>query len=330
MDVKKLLADYWGLTDIELYPIESGLINATTKVQSAQGHFVLQSINRHVFPDPITLHAQLLRFSSAFASATLEKLQFVPASANSSLVHVGDSFFRLVSYIPSRTITHPSIEQARQAILALQEFHAQCAAFDTKDWQEPIPGFLAVAQRVQAFQLALLQALPLRKQLFEEANLDVSVYLMQAHNWALFLESAPIQLIHADPKCSNFLVDLSTNHIRALIDWDTLMLGSVFYDYADLIRSFCSKGEEVSTEGTLFLPENYEAIVANLHGDASVLQQAVLGVVSVQGLRFLSDFLVGDVYYTVKDAQHNWRRACNQFRLATEMQDYFTTHMRAR
>jgi hypothetical protein len=108
------------------------------------------------------------------------------------------------------------------------------------------------------------------------------------------------------------------------------MLGSVFYDYADLIRSFCSKGEEVSTEGTLFLPENFEAIVANLHGDASVLQQAVLGVVSVQGLRFLSDFLVGDVYYTVKDAQHNWRRACNQFRLATEMQDYFTTHMRAR
>jgi hypothetical protein len=92
-----------------------------------------------------------------------------------------------------------------------------------------------------------------------------------------------------------------------------------------MIRSYCSFGEEVPEGKPLFREDIFEVLLASFHFDELKIFKAACGVILVQALRFLTDYLQNDVYYKVKDEQHNLRRAFNQLRLAEELKAYWVT-----
>jgi hypothetical protein len=92
-----------------------------------------------------------------------------------------------------------------------------------------------------------------------------------------------------------------------------------------MMRSYCSFGEEVPEGNPLFREEIFEVLLETFQLDEVKIFTAACGVILVQALRFLTDYLQNDVYYKVKDEQHNLRRALNQLQLAEELKQYWFT-----
>jgi thiamine kinase-like enzyme len=139
----------------------------------------------------------------------------------------------------------------------------------------------------------------------------------------------PKRVIHGDTKVSNFLFHKNTGLPIALIDYDTLMIGTIIYDFGDMIRSFTNlKSEDENSKGMYFSYSTYQVIkkgyLESVLGqikeeEKNHLDLGAKAVVFVQGLRFLTDYLNGNVYYKTIDSKHNLRRAHNQLYLFLEM-----------
>lgn len=325
MDLKHLLDSIWGLRVTEVKPIDQGLINHTWLVRTPTHNFILQQINSKVFKNPNLLQEQLELLSKKMVLESLVSLEFM-AIEGQTCFEYEQQFFRLQRAIsPSTTISTIDERIAHLAAKALLEFHAALRQVTIEKWIEPINNFLNPNFRVAAYHEAKKNANPRLLAASEQAISALEQQIHLIHAWQELLDAEPKVLIHADPKLSNFLFTTDSKGVRALIDWDTIQFGSPYYDYADMIRSFCSVGEEVSSQEALFKAPIFEALLATFDVDEIKLFSAVQGLVLVQALRFLSDFLEGNQYYKVNDELHNLRRATNQLRFVEEIQAYWAT-----
>ena len=328
MDLKQLLDSIWGLKVTEVKPIEKGLINHTWLVRTPTHNYILQRINQGVFHNPILLQDQLHVLSKNIALPHLVKLEFIEVEGQTCF-EFEQYYFRLQRAItPSTTIHSIDEDVARLAAGALLEFHAALQKVSIENWKEPINNFLIPSFRIQAYQEAIKKANQSQLEIAKQAIEAINEQMLFIEAWQDLLDDEPKEFIHADPKLSNFLFTTNGKGVRSLIDWDTIQLGCPFYDYADMIRSFCSVGEEVSSKEALFRASIFEALVATFGVDENKLFTAAQGLVLVQALRFLTDFLEGNKYYKVSDELHNLRRAANQLRFVEEMQAYWTTTRR--
>ena len=326
MDLRALVNIEWGLTSTNILPIDNGLINRTWLVRTPTADFILQNVNTLIFKNPSILQEQLVNLAAQIKLPNLVPLQFIPTKRGQHLLLIEGQTFRLCRAIsPSTTLQIVSLANAQQAAWALLEFQAALSKVEASTWQAPIDGFLDVKKRLQTYQLAVERADQHRKTAAQEAIFFIEKQWSVLSDWQLFLEQAPRVLIHADPKISNFLFSYNGGQVRALIDWDTIQLGSPYYDFADMIRSYCSYGEEADSSQPLFRADIFEVLLATLNADQNKLYKAACGVILVQALRFLTDYLQKDCYYKVKDPQHNLRRTANQLRLVSELQAYWLT-----
>jgi len=326
MELKALLFEEWGLQPTHISPIEEGLINHTWLVRTTTANFILQKINAHVFNEPALLQLQLEGFSKAVILPKLIPLQFLPTKAGTTCFAFENQYYRLVAAItPSRTLNSVTVENSKLAAAALLEFHAALGQIDAQHWKAPISGFLDVGLRLKVYQDTIRNIDSDRKLKASSAIKLLEDNWTFLTDWQDFLEKAPKVLIHADPKLGNFLFHPNGNQVRALIDWDTIQLGSPFYDYGDMMRSYCSFGEDVPEGKPLFREEIFEVLLETFQLDEVKIFTAACGVILVQALRFLTDYLQNDIYYKVKDEQHNLRRALNQLHLAEELKQYWFT-----
>ena len=109
----------------------------------------------------------------------------------------------------------------------------------------------------------------------------------------------------------------------AVIDLDTCMSGYLLYDFGDMVRTFCSTVEEDSIELNK-LTVSEPIFAALCQGYLSELDDVMtpaekqslwLGarlMCFMLGVRFLTDYLAGDCYFTTQHAEHNLQRAANQ------------------
>jgi hypothetical protein len=130
------------------------------------------------------------------------------------------------------------------------------------------------------------------------------------------------------------LLHKTTGEGMCVVDLDTVMTGCVLHDFGDLVRTAaCSALEdEPELDKIFFLPKTFEAIVEGyLKTAGSILESSEIEHLAVApqiityelGLRFLTDYLEGDVYFKVKRDGHNLDRVRAQFRLLASMEDYF-------
>jgi len=331
MDLRALVNIEWGLTSTHILPIDNGLINRTWLIRTTTADFILQNVNTIVFKDVVILQEQLVSVARQIALPKLVPLYFLPTLKGAELLRVKGQTFRLARAItPSKTLTEATVINVSLATQALLEFHEALSHITFAEWQQPITGFLDVQKRLEAYQFAKAASNTERQTKATQTMASLEAKWDYLLDWQHFLEKETKVLIHADPKLSNFLFHPNGREVRALIDWDTIQLGSPYYDYGDMIRSYCSFGEEIDADQPLFRKEIYEAIQAALQVDPLKLKRAACGVIMVQALRFLTDYLQNDQYYRVKDAEHNLRRAANQLRMVEELNAFWlTTQKRA-
>ena len=126
------------------------------------------------------------------------------------------------------------------------------------------------------------------------------------------------------------LLDADTQQGLAVCDLDTLMPGKVISDLGDMIRTFVSPVSEESTdfEKVVVREDFYQALVEGYlsemkavltETEKSAVFYSGLFLVYMQGIRFLADYLNGDIYYPIKYPEHNLNRARNQMVLLQDL-----------
>ena len=141
----------------------------------------------------------------------------------------------------------------------------------------------------------------------------------------------PLRVTHNDTKLNNVLFDAETRRPICVIDLDTVMPGLAAFDYGDSIRFGASTAAEDETdlsrvEMSLKLFEAYtrgfmEACGANLtETERRTLPMGAKLMTLECGVRFLTDYLSGDVYFRIHRPEHNLDRCRTQFKLVADME----------
>ena len=144
----------------------------------------------------------------------------------------------------------------------------------------------------------------------------------------------PVRVTHNDTKLNNVLMDEVTGEGICIIDLDTVMPGLVIYDFGDSIRfgaNHCAEDEtdlsKVSLDVDLFAA--YTA--AFLEGTGGSLTNEEIAylpwgakLMTLEcGIRFLTDYLVGDEYFHIARERHNLDRSRTQFKLVADMEEHW-------
>ena len=315
--------------------LKGGLIHKTFLVEAMNdAYFVLQGVNTQVFHNPNLVVMNQQRIAQHLEQKGYPKICLTMlANADERFLlldHKGQTWRMFHAIHPSKSLeVLGKHSQAFAAAKALSEFHSYLMDFPKDQLQESIPGFLDFKKRRKDYRHSLKVAIPYR---LTQAN-DLIQKLVEhegiLNRYLQLLPKLPLRIIHADPKLSNFLFNESGEDVCAIIDWDTIMPGSMLYDFGDMIRSFCQVGTEDSLQKKAFNPQilrellngYFEGTMNNYLSDLE-RENILLGakaVMYIQGLRFLSDYLIGDQYYWVEDENHNLRRARNQLQMLEEI-----------
>ena len=141
----------------------------------------------------------------------------------------------------------------------------------------------------------------------------------------------PLRVTHNDTKLNNILMDKDTRKGICIIDLDTVMPGLSIHDFGDSIRFGANTAEEDepdTSKVSLSLPL-FEAYVKGfLEGCEGSLTKTEVDMLPMGaklmtiecGMRFLADYLNGDVYFKIHREKQNLDRARTQFALVADME----------
>jgi len=348
-DVLEIAARFLSVPpdELRLRPIESGLINRTFLVQTGAGdRYVLQRVNHQVFPNSevIAANVELVNARLAESGYPLERYHFFKTPEGAFHHYDAEGWpWRLVSHVPdSATFDKARTpERSREGARAFSLFyrHLNSGSGDL-NLTPAIPDFINFQKRIAAYRTTLSEkqqnhatqnSKPNTQNWLPEraATLIASVqpHLNLPEKWIEWQGAGllPRRIIHADPKISNVLFHETRHTALAVIDLDTVMHGTLLYDFGDMARSYANTtAEDDASEPAPFSPELYratrEGFLSQLPDvlepiELENLDYSAQVVVLIQCLRFLTDFLQGDAYYHVVRPEQNLDRAVNQFRL---------------
>lgn len=140
------------------------------------------------------------------------------------------------------------------------------------------------------------------------------------------------RVTHNDTKMNNVLFDKKTSEGLCVIDLDTIMPGTILFDTGDMIRTACNTGGEDETDLSKiqFNRNFYKTLISGYLEKASsfleenekmLIKESGRVITQIMAVRFLTDYLNGDLYYHTKYPEHNLTRARTQIRLMESMDE---------
>ncbi len=318
-------------------PYGSGHINRTALVVTTQKRYILQQMNTDVFPDSDGLMRNVCAVTDYLNGKGVETLTVIPTKTGERYLK-GECCFRIYAFIENTT-SYQTVEDGRifyNAGRAFGEFQNHLADFNAEGLVEVIPHFHDTPKRFQAFTAALAADKCNRA---KDCKQQIDFVLARQNTFDKVVKgladgSIPLRVTHNDTKLNNILMDAATGEARAVIDLDTIMPGSLLYDFGDSIRFGASTAAEDEKDLTKvhFNLALFEAYVGGYCGalrqsitqnEANLLPYSAYLLTMECGMRFLTDYLAGDTYFATKYAEHNLVRCKTQFRLASEMEQQF-------
>jgi Ser/Thr protein kinase RdoA (MazF antagonist) len=259
-------------------------------------------------------------------------LTLVPAHDGSPLWIAPDgsawrTFLLIEGAVTRETIEGP--EQARTVARAFAEFAGMLSDLPPPSLAVAIPAFHDLGKRFADFEAAVAsdsfgRAAGVRGEIeaTRAAHAELNRLLAQARP-----EQAPRRVMHHDCKLNNLLLDEKTGEALCVIDLDTVMEGTVLSDFGELVRTATCRSpeDEPRLENIQFDLGLFEALARGYAaGAASWLSEPEARLLPLAGptlalmnaIRFLSDFLSGDVYFRVHRDAQNLDRHRAQLRLA--------------
>ena len=334
MDPKIIVEQFLGSVGIlSITPIENGLINHTYLVETESGKFILQQVNTLIFKNPKAIQNNHLKINEILDRSGYSKktVKIIPTLSNHLLFEKNNEAWRMLEFLEnSVTFLKPSsTEIAFEATKCLSEFY-KIINQETIILEETFPDFINFEKRIIDFKRALIQKTERKEKAEKDINFILE-HLSLPDKWIELQnqKSLPNRVIHADPKISNILFD-KENKAIAVIDLDTMMNGTILYDFGDMIRSYTNNSDE--DEGSVsdnFNAENYVAVKDGFLFylkdtltpiELENLDYAAQLIIYIQAVRFLTDFLNHDIYYSVKYDLQNLDRTKNQINLLKGLQ----------
>ena len=319
----------------EITPVNSGLINNTYKVKFEESTFILQKVNQFVFKDPNLIQENYNEIVKQLSVSAYSKkqLEFLKSISNIELVQYNNTFWRMSKFIKGKTYAVcKSLEMASTAAKSLAEFHVSLKELDYKKIKEPIKHFCNFNHRIQQYRESTVHGDFHRLKNAKNFMGEIESNLKYIHDYIKIEKDIKKRIIHGDPKVSNFLFDHKTHEVISIIDIDTIMPGSILFDFGDMVRSFANKSHEDSQiKERIFNPDIYNTLKKGYLSEAKKflspiekesLDLSALTVALIQCIRFLTDYYNLDVYYHVNEPEHNLKRAINQFSFFKELKAY--------
>ncbi len=333
-------------TPVRIRELTSGNINVTYRLDMAEAptapRYVLQRINTEAFKNPAALMENIglvtehIRHSyeADGLDPTRRVLTFVKADTGSLLYTAPDgSAWRAYRYVDGVTaydgIESPAIFY--EAGRGFGDFQKRLSDFPADRLTETIPGFHDTPARYKVFLDAVKSDIAGRAAEVAEEIAFICAHeeLMSAIVSRLGID-LPLRVTHNDTKLNNVLIDNETGHALCIIDLDTVMPGSALYDYGDAVRyGACTAAEDetdlsrVKFDMALFeaFTEGFVSATAGGLTDAELraLPTSVAVIACELGMRFLTDYLNGDVYFKTAYPTHNLVRARTQLKLLSEL-----------
>jgi thiamine kinase-like enzyme len=323
------------LHEFTVEALDGGLINSSFKVtcNTLPYSFLLQRINHHVFkkPEEVQLNYQLLwkHLESGSVDVYMPEPKYFLGEADLYWDN-NRNYWRILEFIDDGKMfsNAETPEQARETAKTFALFTGAFQNFDVDLLKETIPDFHNLSFRYKQFEESLKSERYERIQKATSLIEELKSRIRYVNFYEVITESAefPKRVMHHDAKIANILFSKTTGKVICPIDFDTTMPGYFFSDLGDMIRSMACSHDETSRdfENITIRKEFYDAIV---DGYLSVMDKyltasekknihyAGIIIIYMQALRFITDYLNGDIYYKTTYPEQNFDRAKNQLAL---------------
>lgn len=305
--------------------------------------YILQRINTSIF-DPDKLMHNIVLVTDYLHKLIAERggdpyretLTIIPTCDGAYYYRDSEgNCFRAYIFIED-TIAYEAIESHEvfeNTGLAFGLFQKDLADFPADSLYEIIPDFHNTAKRLNALKAAVKEDKAGRADSVRE---DIEFALSREADCSKVVDMLeegrlPLRVTHNDTKLNNILIDRNTGKATCIVDLDTIMPGSILYDFGDSVRFGASTAAEdetdlskVSCDLTLF--ESFAKGFLKATSDSITEEERDLLAFSCKlitlelGIRFLTDHLNGDTYFHIAHENHNLERARSQFKLVLDME----------
>lgn len=338
----QVLAAYgFSHNNVSVTPHGTGLINRTWVIRSGNDEYILQQLNHQVFPHPEYI-AENIEMVGSYLSKHFPDTIFprpVPALSGKTLIHVEQNYYRLFPFI-ANSVTIDVAHNPGQAFEAARQFGAftrLLSDFPANKLHNTLPDFHNLFLRYTAFRKAIEKGL--KDRIGNAARLidylTAQHPLVTRYQEILSNPGFKLRVTHHDTKISNVLFD-KRGHGICVIDLDTVMPGYFISDVGDMFRTYlCPVSEEENDMSRIHIRQEYfEAIVRGYLEEMTEILTPVEKasfvyagefMLYMQALRFLTDYLNGDIYYGSRYEGHNYVRASNQATLLQRFQEQAPT-----
>lgn len=334
--IKNIIDQYFPNQNASFELFGNGHINDTYKIiVDNKTEYILQKINTEVFRNPDAI----MHNYGNLVDALVEKedieipLLIETKAGNNCINNSPDGFWRMTSFVKdSHSIeVVENKDQAFQAGIGFGWFLNKFSDCNSLKFKEVIPDFHSLTFRLKQLNEAIKDNLSNR---LEDAAQLVGFYLSRKEQLLkveklILSGEIPTRVVHNDTKINNLL--FRDDSAVAVIDLDTVGPGSVLFDFGDAIRTNSNEAEEDEQDlsKVKFNIDYFEAFTNGylnqtrqllVKEEISNLQLAPIYMTYIMGIRFLADFINGDVYYKTKYANHNMVRSLVQMKLIEEME----------
>ena len=341
--------------DGELVNIEvndTGNINKSyvATFQSENGilkKYLIQRINTNVFTEPYKLMkniegvtSYLKRQMRKYGDSTHRVLEVIKTKDNKTLCYIDNNgqrdYYRAYEFIENAITYNYStdVNIVYNTGVAFGNFQRSLKDYPMNKLHETIQDFHDTKKRYQ--------------KLINDIKIDPEGRVMEVANEIVFIlmrsdicsriidflgtEQIPYRVTHNDTKVNNVMMNADTGEYMAVIDLDTVMPGSLLFDYGDGIRSTASTAAEDEKDLSK-VHLNLELFEAYTRGylsemapyiteeELNLMGESIRIITLELAIRFLNDYINGDTYFKTNYEKHNLDRTRNQLKLVQEIEE---------
>ncbi len=332
-------------------PVTDGHINDTYIVEYENddgiSRYLLQRINVNVFKKPLELMENVEAVTAFLrekikengGDPTRETLTVYPAKDGKNHFMAPDGgCWRMYNYVEDTfsisTLTNP--EDFKNSAISFGNFQNLLVEFPIETLHDTIPNFHNTPSRFNDLKEAVENNISGRK---ENALKEIYFAFEREKDCCVITdllgtERIPVRVTHNDTKLNNVLFDNKTKKGLCVVDLDTVMQGSALYDFGDSIRFGANTAAEDETDlSKVSLDLDYfkayvdgylDSVGKSLTEDEIALLPFSAKLLTFEcGMRFLGDYINGDIYFKIDYPEHNLVRARTQFKLVEDIENKF-------
>ncbi len=332
----KYIEDYGDGHINDTYKVKYELDDGTFK------RYILQRVNTDIFTDYKGLMSNIEKVTSYISKMTpidendnTQTLSIVYTKEGSSYVKTSGDVFRVYEFIED-SVSHSFADDLNvlyEAGYAFGMFQKKLQDFDASSLVDTIPRFHDTRNRYEQLKEAVAND---RVGRLKKCKAEVDFAFEREYLAGKILDGLAsgdikLRVTHNDTKINNVLMDKKTDKAKCVIDLDTVMAGSVLYDYGDAIRSCGStliedakniEDQKVNFDNFKSYTEGFLDAIGDSLTEKEIEMLPISAVIMTLecAIRFLTDYLNGDTYFKVAYDDHNLIRTKNQFKYIEELE----------